>query len=656
MQNLTRRHSSTTKRFSWPLAILSFVVVALVNLSLKHFDRGALGNDWTRYVTRLYGGIRIYPLIEVYALYRLIEHLRERVERWPLVYVIPAVFFAFWMIEGRYFDTEGGVDFFYAERFFGLLCVLSALGYAVVYYLSFVAAEQLLLRAAAALGASAADDDPRGRLARLIERHPMAVTVIILLVVSIPFYYISYPALFMGDTRRQVRQALGQEQLYYMHPVMHTLLIRLCLHLGTAFFASDNAGMFIYAIVQGTIIILALAFCTHTLVRIVGIRGCAALLPLAVFLIHPRCYQYIAQVTKDTIFCACLLCFLCCFIRLALDRASKYEFIPWSLLAIAVILFRRDGLYIILPAVALIGFRRAIRIKAAALIAIILVFVPFWDHVVMPAMNVQPGSSRVMYSLVFQGTARYLTEHPDDITPEEHDAIDAVLKFDSLVERYNPKRSDDVIRTYRESATKEDMRAYFNATIAQFKRHPKTFIRAVLHNKFEYLYPTVSYPLAYDLRLSLDRINLTNTSTGTTHFEMPARQQHLYAVYQALREGFWRLPGLGLFISSFAAFYLSAFLICFALRKRLGRELVFSTIVLMQTAVIFAGPTNGTYFRYTFPIVMVLPIIFLLICKAVAQQNDEGIDRVNGEWEAPGQLATPDDSSASAEQLPEVSL
>ena len=620
MRNRATGEGAVRQHSKVQILLFSFLVVTLVNLSLAHFDRAALGYIWSSYIYRFFGDARMTPIFEVYVLYRLIYCLERRVKKWPLIYLLPAAFFAFWMIEGRYFERAGSVDFCSPEKFFILLCTLSALGYFFVYYFVLVACEQLFLSLA-----RFACVDTRNlsshRFFRLVEERPFVTSFVLLLIASIPLYCISYPALFMGDTRRQVMQALGFVPLYYMHPVLHTLFIRLCLRIGMGVFGSENVGMFIYICLQGLLMIVALSFCVHTLVKNVGIRGYAALLVPLVFVVHPRCYQYLAQVTKDTMFCAFLLCYLCCTIRQMLGQARRYEFVAWTLFAILTILFRRDGMYVIIPTTFLMVLFKGVRIKAAVLVTIILVFLPVWDRVVMPALEVEPGSSRVLYSLVFQSTARYLTEYPDDVTPEEHDAIDAVLHYDKLVEKYDPELSDLVIRTYREEATKEDMSRFFQAMKSMFLKHPDAFLHAVFQNKYEYFYPSYGYSEYYNIDYCGYCYDQANESTGVTNFHMSASTYKAYLNYQMIREGFWHLPGLGVLISSFAAVFASAFLLCFGLRKHLWRELTLLIVCLMQIAIVFAGPTNGGYFRYSFPIVTVLPIMVLLICRAIVPND-----------------------------------
>ena len=83
-----------------------------------------------------------------------------------------------------------------------------------------------------------------------------------------------------------------------------------------------------------------------------------------------------------------------------------------------------------------------------------------------------------MLSVPFQQTARYLREYPDDVTASEKKAINRILDYDVLAEKYNPELSDPVKITFRFRDDDNDpkldgyMNDYFKAWFAMFRRHP----------------------------------------------------------------------------------------------------------------------------------------------------------------------------------------
>lgn len=101
-----------------------------------------------------------------------------------------------------------------------------------------------------------------------------------------------------------------------------------------------------------------------------------------------------------------------------------------------------------------------------------------------------------MLSVPFQQTARYLREYPDDVTASEKKAINRILDYDVLAEKYNPELSDPVKITFRFRDNDDDpkldgyMKDYFKAWFAMLRRHPGVYIQATLNNIYSYNDPS----------------------------------------------------------------------------------------------------------------------------------------------------------------------
>ena len=226
---MTQLHASNregNKCFIWQYALLALIVVGLINLRLTHFDRSEFGLS-IRYALQCVKGVSYTPLLETFALYKLLCFMRKRVSRWPIIYVLPAAIFAFFAIEGRFFETSNAVDFFSNELFFVALSCLSCIGYLVVYYLSFVFFDYLVEHVLATHLLERFISVPVNRFVAWAERHPFGIAVVILGIMTCPLYVISYPAVFMGDTRYQLAQALGKTRLYGQHPIVIIVSINL---------------------------------------------------------------------------------------------------------------------------------------------------------------------------------------------------------------------------------------------------------------------------------------------------------------------------------------------------------------------------------------------------------------------------------------------
>lgn len=205
-------------------------------------------------------------------------------------------------------------------------------------------------------------------------------------------------------------------------------------------------------------------------------------------------------------------------------------------------------------------------------------------------------------SFPFQQTARTVYEHGDTIPPEERDAIDVILNYEDLAERYNPMLSDPVKFGYNSEADEKDLFAYGVVWIKQFFRYPMTYIDATLNQN----YPLFSilkdnYIFHYDSGTEWDGEVLIQ------EFPTLERIELLFVSYYELC---FDIPIISLF--SRASFYcvmlfvLTVFVWC---DKKY--RLMIALLPLWLTIVIcILGPAVMRHPRYSFPILYSIPFIF----------------------------------------------
>ena len=150
-------------------------------------------------------------------------------------------------------------------------------------------------------------------------------------------------------------------------------------------------------------------------------------------------------------------------------------------LAIWLVLTKKTGVYIVIPTLLFLGLYCARGKWQPAIISMALGAGCFavWQGIALPMLGVAPGPGKELFSLPFQQTARYVVLHPDDVTPEERAAIDAVLFFDDLDEQYRFDTADPVKDNYK-SLEGEALVPYFKAWLAMGLRHPGTYATATL--------------------------------------------------------------------------------------------------------------------------------------------------------------------------------
>ncbi|MCI8928496.1 MAG: hypothetical protein HFI96_12510 [Lachnospiraceae bacterium] len=131
------------------------------------------------------------------------------------------------------------------------------------------------------------------------------ILILIFAIVWLPFYIDNYPGVIYGDSWNQIYQALGIENFTTHHPVMHTLLLKICL----VVCHEPESGIVLYSIVSFLGIIAILAGIINLMIeedfdfRVIIISG-------LIYVFFPSIPMFAVTVTKDSWFAAFVGLFL----------------------------------------------------------------------------------------------------------------------------------------------------------------------------------------------------------------------------------------------------------------------------------------------------------------------------------------------------------
>ena len=197
--------------------------------------------------------------------------------------------------------------------------------------------------------------------------------------------------------------------------------------------------------------------------------------------------HYASLNMKDSIFSPIYLLWFTLIARLvnskgALARSPGF-FIVLLVFGVLCALTKKTGVYVVVPtlaALALIYWRAWWRLglQALAVGGVMWVVLP---QAVFPALDVAPGGKQEMLGPMFQQTARYVVEHGDEIDEDQREAIDDVLRYDTLAERYEPAWADPVKYKYVYNATQKAWDAYFAVWAQQGMDDPQVYFEAWSH-------------------------------------------------------------------------------------------------------------------------------------------------------------------------------
>ena len=411
------------------------------------------------------------------------------------------------------------------------------------------------------------------------------ILAFIMLLFWLPTLISLYPGTAINDTWGQLTQyvytfysgsRLHIEYLGDHHPVVTTLIMGGVIIPLTTITGNLQAAFFIYVLVQSFLTCLAFSYTLtymHDKLRVGTGFTLTAFLIYCILPIFPASSQVIG---KDSL-AAWIFVYFTVFIIEIVRTGGEWLNTGFNCCIFLAVLWlccatKKVGVYVTVLTLAVLAFtvsKHRDRILACAAV-IFLIFNVLWPRI-MTAAGITSGGKTEMLSIPFQMTARYVKENPDDITKEEYKAIDNILYISSLPDRYDPVSADPVkgFASYERFQT-SDYVNYIKAWVSQGKRHPDSYINALLAQESGWFSRTEYIPL-----LNMDWHSQLNTQIFSE--EVTVRPEQIKTAadrYQKMIDRLYRIPAAGiLFTYGFYAALLPAFIICTLFtRKRAARK------------------------------------------------------------------------------------
>ena len=461
------------------------------------------------------------------------------------------------------------------------------------------------------------------RIEENFEKNPFTVTFLALLIGYIPNLILSYPAIFTVDSVNQILQGYDFIPLKNHHPVLHTMLLHYFIELGKTVY-SYNFGVFLYTLFQSLFFIAAVSYSTRLLVVYCKIRLRTFFPVILYFIIHLMIQIYSVTLSKDSIYTSIFLFyFSLSFIYLKEGKLSRNQFILWLLSIAGILLFRNEGIYLVVPMLFFWMLLYKPRRKIGLVMLLTVMFFISWNRVILPFLSIEKGSLREMLSIPFQQTARYVKYLPDKVTKNEKKVIDTVLNYDTLAKRYDPNWASPVKNGFNEKSTQQERRDYLKIWLSMFIKEPKLYLEAVLANKFAYFYSGQYHAFirGYEgSRRSMDKLNVKYKNISWK-FHHPKSLNKSRALYEKIRKSVFSLPVLNILICSFTYVWIAILLIFYTIKTRTLSSFLLIVPMVLQLLVLIAGPRNGDQFRYVYPISIWFPFLFFYVLTLKKYNN-----------------------------------
>lgn len=461
----------------------------------------------------------------------------------------------------------------------------------------------------------------------IFNKHPFLISIAIIIISWLPYIISFYPAILSPDPSNQIKQFFGIKTHYNdsvimksdsilitnHHPVAHTVLLGSCLKIGRTLI-SDNFGLFIYSIIQISILASTLAF-TIKYIKKLNTPLWFRIITLSIYALVPIFPLYAMSAVKDTIFSSFIIIYtLFIFDFIKNHNLTFKKGILTSLLILLIMLFRNNGYHvIILSAPFIILSHKKSILKSLIIFLLPILFYNGYTKILLPTLNITEGSIREVLSIPFQQTARYIKYYEKELTKPEQETVDKILDLSDIKKRYNPTFADTVKNKFNKMTTNDDLRKYFKFWFKGLLKHPNVYIESTLNNTFGYYYPNTHnwyIYYKYDTRLKKAGFNYRYNNLDKTR-----------KVLSNYGIAFPYIPLLGFIVNIGFNTWLILLMFTYLLALKKYKYINYLLPSLLLILVCIASPVN-TYFRYALPFIFTMPLMLALFINIRNETED----------------------------------
>ncbi len=445
---------------------------------------------------------------------------------------------------------------------------------------------------------------------------------IILFACWAPYLFFIWPGTVSNDSVSMIMEAIGLKTLANGNPIFQTFVLHCLRWLGLRLGNGDYT-VIIYCGIQSVLMAWLLGVLVERMLKSSAPRwvGIGSLVFLAINPIFPL---YAFCVGKDTNFAmAVLWLMLCCHQHCEAEKPDRWNTLFMCAAAVLCVLLRNPGMYLaVLTLAALLLWtlgkaRRNQRLWLAPVLSTLCAVCVFAGiRLMLPVLGVAPMPETEEYSLPLQQVARVATTH--QLTPEEAEALNAVLALDKVPQEYKGELSDPIKNLWKPEASSEEKAAFFSTWLKLAAKYPGTCFSATFHNTYGYLYPGFMSQIKPTLLIGKQK-----TTTDLDPFFQfsvnPRCDQLIRFTDELAKNPLYRViiaPGLYGWITLYAFVLL--------LGKGKSRYLIAAVPMLFTLAGCVLSAVNG-YFRYSMPMYLCAPMLLWLCALAIPNNGRENL-------------------------------
>lgn len=435
----------------------------------------------------------------------------------------------------------------------------------------------------------------------------------------LPYLLAYWPSLIFGDTLSSFNQIFGAP-LSNHHPVLFTLAMKLCIQIASIIGLSRTSGIALYTILQMTFMAICLGYLAVWFIKRLGVRKQFVWLIVAIFGISPYIAAYSIALWKDPVF-SCCICIICVILADAVlsgeGVVSKLQIAALCILSLAAMLFRNNGVYIVLAlilllaAVFIVTYVRKQSFKyVPILIPLCISFAAYLviSGPVYSALHVIPTEKVESLGIPLNQMARVAALN-GDMSDSDRTYMDSLLPLEQYEDKYRPTCTD-MLKWDPEFNSKPLSNNFWTHWISMMIRNPKVYFEAWEMQTFGYWTINVPAVAQYTTNIQAGVPRNVNLEYGIGYDITSKNLLSLDSVRNALPLSSYSISGGFVFwILIFACTIL-------ILNKKWQWLLPILPLLLLYGTLFIASPI-WYWPRYIFTAQLALPVVIVLLHRTV---------------------------------------
>lgn len=418
-----------------------------------------------------------------------------------------------------------------------------------------------------------------------------------------------FPGCLSPDSTWQLMQARGLGPLSNHHPIVHTMLIRLCINIGISLSGNTSIALAAYTVVQASMLAACFSYLIMTLYKFrVRLFVIAAI--FLSFILIPSHAAISVTMLKDVWFSGFVLVLCTTLWRLMVSLSREGKAAVWDLVllfisSLGMCIFRTNGLYVFLvflPFSVCFFFKKN---KLASLIPVLafslalVITGPLYN-----SLGIVPPDTIESLSIPAQHISRAVVEGAE-LSKEQYELLDRVMDVSAIPQTYTSWLSDSIKFLVRETGDQEYLLAhkmdFMRLWLDLGLQNPGAYLRAQIDLTCGYWYPktdgTVIYPY------------FTEFESNTELCLLPAVIASFLASFAKTMP---QLPVLKYLFSNGAAVWLCITLLGYCIaKKQYSQLLIFVPVLAIWFTLLIATPLDNE-FRYAYSIFTTLPLLIVI--------------------------------------------